>query len=232
MLTVSPTALRGPEARVPTVVRCRRVVCLLGGFPVLAGVDLDVDAGEVVVLTGPNGAGKTTLLRLLAGLLPAARGEVEVLGHDLVADRRAHRHLVALVGHEPGVYDDLTVAENLRLRARALGTARDRVDAALARAGLDACAAVPAGRLSAGQRRRVALAGAWLADAPLVLLDEPHAALDADGRARLDTWLAQAVADGRTLLVATHEPGRLRHTGAREVAMIGGQTRAAAGTAR
>ncbi len=232
MLTASPTALRGPEARVPTVVRCRRVVCLLDGYPALAGVDLDVEDGEVVVLTGPNGAGKTTLLRLLAGLVPPARGEVVVLGHDLVADRRAHRHLIGFVGHDPGVYDDLTVAENLRLRARLLGAARERVDGALARAGLETCTAVPAGRLSAGQRRRLALAGAWLADAPLVLLDEPHAALDADGRARLDAWLAEAVAGGRTVLVATHEPDRLRGVRAREVVMVGGQTRVTAGTGR
>ena len=77
-----------PEASVPVVVRLRSAVCLLGRFPALAGVDLDVAGGEIVLLSGANGAGKTTLLRLLAGLVPLYSGEATVLGHDLADDRR------------------------------------------------------------------------------------------------------------------------------------------------
>ena len=97
------------EASVPVVVvRLRSAVCLLGRFPALAGVDLDVAEGEIVLLSGANGAGKTTLLRLLAGLVPLYSGEASVLGHDLADDRRSARRDLALMGHETFCYDDLT----------------------------------------------------------------------------------------------------------------------------
>ena len=108
-----------PGDAVQPVVRLRSAMCLLGRFPALAGVDLDVLEGEVVLLSGGNGAGKTTLLRLLAGLVPLHSGTAEVLGQDLDDDRRAHRRLIGLVGHETACYDDLTVGENLRFAARA-----------------------------------------------------------------------------------------------------------------
>ena len=110
----------------PLVVRLRSAVCLLGRFPALAGVDLDVAEGEVVLCSGGNGAGKTTLLRLLAGLLPLRAGEAEVLGHDLTVDRRTVRRELSLVGHDTFCYDDLTVRENLRFAARAIGIPRRR----------------------------------------------------------------------------------------------------------
>src|SRR3954467_15076592 len=92
-------------SRMETVVRFRSAVCLLGRFPPLAGVDLDVGAGEIVLLRGPSGAGKTTVLRACAGLVPVVDGEAEVLGVDLVADRRRVRPLVGLLGHAGGLYD-------------------------------------------------------------------------------------------------------------------------------
>jgi ABC-type multidrug transport system ATPase subunit len=82
----------------------------LGRFPALAGVDLDVDEGEILLIAGPNGAGKTTLLRLCAGLVPLRTGSGEVLGVDLARDRRSVRRAIAFVGHETFCYDDLTVA--------------------------------------------------------------------------------------------------------------------------
>src|SRR5215218_2259799 len=115
------------------VVHLRDAVCLLGRFPALAGVDLDVARGEIVLVTGPNGAGKTTLLRLLAGLLPVTDGEAVVLGHDLRRSGRAVRREVGLLGHGAALYDDLTVAENVRFWARA-----SAVDDAMRRAGIDA----------------------------------------------------------------------------------------------
>lgn len=207
----------------PTVVRCRSVVCLLGGFPALAGLDLDVEAGEVVLLSGPNGAGKTTLLRLLAGLVPAARGEVVVLGADLRRDRRRHRHLVGLVGHDPGAYDDLTVRENLRLWARLRGRAAICADETLGWAGLEPCADMAAARLSAGQRRRLALAAASLANPALLLLDEPHAGLDAAGRGLVDDLVTAVSAAGGTVLLASHERDRVRSLARREVRVAGGR---------
>jgi len=98
---------------------------MLGRFPALAGADLDVQPGEIVLLSGANGAGKTTLLRLCAGLLPLRSGQAEVLGVDLKVDRRAIRRALALVGHETFCYDDLTVRENLRFAARAAGQVDD-----------------------------------------------------------------------------------------------------------
>ena len=190
------------------VVTLRSAVCLLGRFPALAGADLEVDAGEVVLLAGPNGAGKTTLLRLCAGLLPLRDGSAEVLGHDLARDRRSLRREVGLVGHETFGYDDLTVAENLTFATRAAGRDRAAADAALTRVGLTRVADVAHGRLSQGQRRRLSLAIALARDPKLLLLDEPHAGLDEDARAVVDEVLTAAPAEGRTVLIATHEVER------------------------
>jgi heme ABC exporter ATP-binding subunit CcmA len=212
-----------PEGCVSLVVRLRSAVCLLGRFPALAGVDLDVEQGDIVLLSGPNGAGKTTLLRLLAGLVPLHAGEAEVLGHDLALDRRSHRRDLSLVGHETFCYDDLTVGENLRFAARAAGRPVSASDVALERLGLERLRDVTHGRLSAGQRRRLALAVALSRDPRLLLLDEPHAGLDAEGRGVLDEVLAASPAEGRTVLVASHELDRARAIARREVAVVAGQ---------
>ena len=100
-----------PTAEPTTVVALSGVVAVLGGFPVLAGVDLEVRRGEILLVAGPNGAGKTSLLRLCAGLLPVERGSATVLGHDLAVDRLGVRRHVGLLGHSNGLYADLTVAE-------------------------------------------------------------------------------------------------------------------------
>jgi heme ABC exporter ATP-binding subunit CcmA len=210
---------------VPLVVRLRSAVCLLGRFPALAGVDLDVESGEVVLLSGANGSGKTTLLRLLAGLHRLHSGTAEVLGHDLSADRRGARRAIGLLGHETGCYDDLTVRENLRFAARAAGRDIAASDAALERVGLVAQADVVHGRLSAGQRRRLALAVTLAREPQLLLLDEPHAGLDAAGRAVLDTVIASSPAEGRTAIIASHELDRTRALAHREVVLTGGTTR-------
>lgn len=209
----------------PLVVCLRSAVCLLGRFPALAGVDLDVEAGEVVLLSGANGSGKTTLLRLLAGLHRLQSGTAEVLGHDLAVDRRGARRAIGLLGHETGCYDDLTVRENLRFAARAAGGDAETSDAALERVGLTAQADVAHGRLSAGQRRRLALAVTLARDPRLLLLDEPHAGLDATGRAVLDTVVASAAHEDRTVIIASHELDRTRALAGREVVLAGGVAR-------
>src|SRR5207249_6344498 len=140
-------------------VRFRAAVSLLGRFPALAGVDLDVAPGEVVLVQGPNGAGKTTLLRACAGLVAIVSGEANVLGHDVRVDRRGVRRRVGLLGHAGFLYDDLTVEDNVRFAVRAAGAPRDRIGPAIERLGLDGrLRGVTASRLSAGQRRRTALA--------------------------------------------------------------------------
>jgi len=213
---------------VPHVVRLRAAVCLLGRFPALAGVDLDVAAGEIVLLSGSNGAGKTTLLRLLAGLVPLYSGEASVLGVDLASDRRSARRELALVGHETFCYDDLTVRENLRFWARAAARDEAAADDAIDRLGLLGQADVAHRSLSAGQRRRLAIAVALARDPRVLLLDEPHAALDAEGREVLDAVVRAAPSEGRTVLIASHELDRARAIATREVELRAGQTQATA----
>jgi heme ABC exporter ATP-binding subunit CcmA len=206
------------------VVQLRAAVCLLGRFPALAGIDLEVDAGEVVLLRGPNGAGKTTLLRAVAGLVPVVRGDAVVLGHDLRRDRRAVRRQVALLGHAAALYEDLTVAENVRYWARAGRSTADPAEA-MARAGVaDRIRDVAVGRLSAGQRRRASLAALLVRDAPMWLLDEPHAGLDAAGRDLLDELVREVAARGTTVLLASHELDRATPLAHREVVVAGGHT--------
>ena len=204
------------------VVSIRNAVCLLGSFPALAGADLDVEVGEIVWLSGPNGAGKTTLLRVIAGLLPLHRGEATVLGCDLRTDRRSHRRRLAFMAHDTFAYDDLTVRENLEFAARACGRSRDRAAQSAARFGLDGVEGVTHASLSAGQRRRLALAAAFVRDAELLLLDEPHAGLDAASRTQLDGALRDEAAAGRTVVFSSHEADRASALGARAVRVDGG----------
>jgi heme ABC exporter ATP-binding subunit CcmA len=208
----------------PPAVRLRSAVSLLGRFPALAGVDLDVATGEIVLVRGANGAGKTTLLRACAGLAAFSSGEAEVLGHDLRKDRKAVRRRIGLLGHATFLYDDLTVADNLTFSARSAGADAASAAGAMARLGLDGrLRDVPAGRLSAGQRRRVALAAVVARRPDLWLLDEPHAGLDAGGRDLLDAIVKDAAAGGATVLLASHELDRAAALATRTVTIAGGQ---------
>ena len=210
------------------VVRLVDTVAVLGGFPVLAGADLTVQRGEILLLRGPNGAGKTSLLRLCAGLLPVERGAAMVLGHDLTVDRNAVRSLVGLLGHSNGLYADLTVADNVGFWGATVGASKAEVAASLERLGLAGrLAGVQVGRLSAGQRRRTALACLVARRAELWLLDEPHAGLDAAGRDDLDATLREAAAAGATVMVASHELERAGALATRVVEVVGGRVRAA-----
>lgn len=194
------------------VVELVDAVTLVSGFPALAGLTLSVDACEIVGLRGPNGAGKTTLLRLCAGLAPLNRGAGTVLGHHLgsPSGRRAVRRSVGLLGHATALYDDLTVAENIRFWSGAnRTTAADRHRAA-DHLGLGGrLADVPVSGLSAGQRRRTAIAILVAMRPRLWLLDEPHAGLDTEGRDLLDRLLVDGARAGATVLIATHDTGRI-----------------------
>jgi heme ABC exporter ATP-binding subunit CcmA len=206
-------------------VRLRSVVALAGRFPLLAGADLTARPGEVVLLRGPNGAGKTSLLRVCAGLLAVTSGEAAVLGEDLLADRRGIRRRVGLLAHATHLYDDLTVAENVRFFLRAAGLPGDAAPPALADLGLTGRVAdLPASRLSAGQRRRAALAVIAARDPELWLLDEPHAGLDAEGRDLVDGMVAAAARRGAAVVIASHEGGAVEELAHRFVFVSGGRS--------
>ena len=205
------------------VVHLRAAVALLDRFPALAGVDLDVGAGEVVLVRGPNGAGKTTLLRVCAGLLPVASGEARVLGVDLVRHRSDVRRRVGLLGHATFLYEDLSVAENLDFWTRAVGASTDDGRAALDRLAVaPRLHDLPVRALSAGQRRRVSFAAMVARRPELWLLDEPHAGLDATGRDVIDGLIGEAAAAGATVLFASHELDRAEAVAHRTVTVSGG----------
>ena len=156
-------------------------------------------------------------------------GQARVLGVDLRADRRAVRRKVALLSPAGGLYDDLSVADNLRFWARAAGRGPEAVAAAMARLDLDGrLADVAAGRLSTGQRRRVALAAFVARNSEVWLLDEPHAGLDAAGRDVVDALVSEAAARGATVVVVSHELERAGSLATRCIDIVAGQVVVAA----
>jgi heme ABC exporter ATP-binding subunit CcmA len=197
-------------------------VALLGRFPALAGVDLDVDRRRIVLLRGANGAGKTTLLRALAGLVPISSGDAVVLGVDLRIDRQSVRHRVGLLAHGTGLYDELSVADNVRFWTLAAGADLADAESAMARLGLDGrLSDVSVGRLSTGQRRRTSLACLVARRPELWLLDEPHAGLDKEGRDVVDELVRDAAAAGATIILSSHELDRAIDL-ADEIVTLGG----------
>jgi len=214
--------LTTPETNEGTV-SLQGVIALADRFPVLSGVDLEVVRGEAVLIRGGNGAGKTSLLRVLAGELPVVSGSAHVLGRDLARERRAHRRHVAMVGAGAVGYDDLPVARNLQLFAAAGGVAPDVIERTMRGLGLDALGDVPHGRLSTGQRRRVALAVSLVRDVSLLLLDEPHSGLDATARRVIDDAVVAAQERGVTVMVVSHEVEHVRRLAEREILMSGGR---------
>jgi heme ABC exporter ATP-binding subunit CcmA len=207
-----------------SVVDLDDAVAVLGQFPALAGATLRVEQGEIVLLRGPNGAGKTTLLRLCAGLLPLVRGSGTVLGLDLTTHRESVRRTVGLLGHQNGLYLDLTVAENVRFWGSTVGASDAELASAMQRLDIEGrLADVAVSKLSAGQKRRTAIACLIARRAQLWLLDEPHAGLDASARDRLDETLRQASAAGATILVASHELERAGNLATRAVEVIAGR---------
>jgi heme ABC exporter ATP-binding subunit CcmA len=208
------------------VIELKGVVAVLGSFPALAGIDLTVHRGEILLLQGPNGAGKTSLLRVCAGLLPIERGEGRVLGIDVTSQREDIRARVGLLGHSNGLYLDLTVEQNVEFWAATVGASKAEIASAMKRMNVDGrLSTVKASQLSAGQRRRTALASLIVRRAEIWLLDEPHAGLDAAGRDELDGLLRDAVAAGATVVLASHESERASGLATRIVIVDGGGAR-------
>ncbi len=207
---VRPTGV--PDETTPGV-ETRDLARLFRRSPALAGVTMQVVAGRAIAILGANGAGKTTLLRVLATALRPSYGSAVVDGIDVAARPEEIRPRVAFLPHATGLYDDLTAAENLGFAAGLMNIpAPDRagrVQGALERVHLVAERDARVASFSAGMRRRLALGRILLGHPRLVLLDEPYAALDAEGMALVDELLDEWRASGATVLVATHATERL-----------------------
>jgi heme ABC exporter ATP-binding subunit CcmA len=177
-----------------------RVTRAHGARTVLDRVSLTVGAGARIGVVGPNGSGKTTLLRVLAGLVAATGGELEL----------PHRSRIGYLGHDPLVYRELTPLENLALFARLyrLPEGRERAGMLLERFGLWDVRHERVSTFSRGMQQRLALCRVLLHEPSLLLLDEPFNALDADAAALLDRTLEE-LASERTLVLATHDPARV-----------------------
>jgi heme exporter protein A len=183
-----------------------RLTCVRAERTLFRDLDFALRAGETLQVGGANGSGKSSLLRVLAGLLAPESGSVSWDGADIGELGPEFLLHLQYLGHHDGVKLDLTPRENLEF-ARCLGAPRSTsgVGDALERAGIAGQADVPARRLSAGQRRRTALARLLLMDADLWLLDEPFTALDDDGRGVFGNALAEHRAAGGIAVIATHE---------------------------
>ena len=170
---------------------------------VFGPLDFAVDAGEALLVQGDNGVGKTTLLRVLAGLLRADNGEVDIDGHPATDTRRAQA--MSYLGHLPALKGDLTALENLDFLCGLHGRRRGQLPVnALGIVGLAGFEDALARQLSAGQKRRLSLARLWLAPAPLWLLDEPYANLDLDGINLVNRMVQAHLRDGGAALLTTH----------------------------
>jgi ABC-type multidrug transport system ATPase subunit len=184
------------------VISARGLGRRFGSKRVLRDLDLEVRAGELLLVTGPNGSGKSTLLALIAGLLAPTEGEIEV---DLPRGRLGY------LAHEALVYKELTALENLDLYGRLyhVPERRETIGALLERFGLWEARHQRVGLFSRGMQQRLALCRVLLHGPELLLLDEPYSGLDASARTLVDDVLAEA-AGSRTLVVASHEPEHIR----------------------
>ena len=171
--------------------------------PVFGPLAFAVDAGEALLVQGDNGAGKTTLLRVLAGLLRADGGEIDIDGRPAAPSLRARA--IAYLGHLPALKADLTASENLAFLCGLHGRRRGQLpDSALAIVGLAGYQDTPARQLSAGQKKRLSLARLWLAPTPLWLLDEPYANLDLEGINLVNRMVQAHLREGGAALLTTH----------------------------
>jgi len=198
-------ARESEPARAAPAIRLAGLWREFGDRVVLEDVDAELARGETLVVIGPNGAGKTTLLRILATLLRPTGGDVSVLGARLPREAWRARGRIGYLGHDPLLYRDLTVAENLRFHARLHGVESSdaRIGALLDRVGMSRRAGELARNLSAGMAQRVAACRAVLHDPELLLLDEPRAHLDPQAGELLDLLIGPA--EERTRVVVTHD---------------------------
>jgi len=182
-----------------------QVYKFFGDYPALRDVSYSLEPGACLALLGRNGAGKTTLLRILSGLSKPSKGQVLVFGHD--SREQATRAKIGVLGHGIAIYDELSAVENLKLFANLYGLSNPQQQAMkwLERTGLERVADSLVREFSRGMRQRLAVARAFIHEPSLLLLDEPFTALDDRAIAVLQSLLADAKKDGRTIVMSTHQ---------------------------
>ena len=192
------------------MIQVRRLVKRFGMKSVLRGVDFSVQPGEFVALLGPNGAGKTTFLRVLASLSRPSLGEVRVAGFHLPDQAAAVRARLGIVSHLPLLYGDLTAEENLRFYGRMYGIEdlEARLSQVLTMVGLEPRRRDVVRTFSRGMQQRLAIGRAVLHDPEVMLFDEPYTGLDQDASTMLDGVLRSVAAQGRTVVMTSHDLAR------------------------
>ena len=216
-MTSIPTAPVQPDS----IIIVADLVKQFGRFFALRGVNASFEAGRLYAIVGDNGAGKTTLLRTLAGLTPATRGTIAMLG---TTNLREVCSRLGYMAHPSLLYDEMSGMENLRYFARLYGLREDaRCEAVIRTVKLDPALERPVGQYSQGMRQRMALARALLNDPAILLLDEPFSNVDVGSAREMAGLLRQLRDDGKTILVVTHQAALLRGVADEFVGMEAGR---------
>lgn len=193
-----------------TLAALENVSVRAGAVRILRDVSLSVEPGTAIGISGSNGAGKTTLLRLIATLQPRASGVCSILGIDpSTADRYEVRNRIGYVGHTPGLYSELTLTENLEFVADARGMDADAAANALGLVGLAGASGRRADHCSHGMQRRAEFARVIMTKPELLLLDEPHSALDTSAIDLVDELVQRTIESGGAVVIATHDIDRI-----------------------
>lgn len=187
-----------------TLLTAKQLSSQRAGRTLFSDLSFTVQRGDVLHIEGVNGAGKSTLLRALVGLVQLQSGHIEFFPD--AADDHDWRNQLLFMGHKAGIKAELTAIENLTLQAKLCGCAIDDAWQLLATVGLLGLEDVPAGQLSAGQQRRIALTRLWYSNVPLWILDEPFTALDTDGIELLQQRFAEHTAAGGAIIMTSHQP--------------------------
>ena len=199
------------------MIEVRKLVKRFGAKPVLRGLDFSVEEGEFVALVGPNGAGKTTFLRVLSSLARPSLGRVSIAGFQLPSQAAEVRRSLGVVSHLPLLYGDLTAEENLRFYGKmyTVPALRQRIEQVLELVGLSARRSDLVRTFSRGMQQRLAIGRAIIHDPEVLLLDEPHTGLDQEACDMLDKVLREVAGRGRTVVMTSHDLGRVQDLASR-----------------
>lgn len=206
------------------IIEVRKLVKRFGSKPVLRGLDFSVEAGEFVALVGPNGAGKTTFLRILSSLARPSLGKVSISGYTLPSQAAEVRRNLGVVSHLPLLYGDLTAEENLRFYGKMYNVPmlNERTKEILDLVGLSTRAGDLVRTFSRGMQQRLAIGRAVLHDPSVLLFDEPYTGLDQEACDMLDGVLKNVAKAGRTVVMTSHDLGRVQDLASRFDVLSGG----------